>query len=57
MLDGIVSLSVAVLIWRSWPAPGPDAVGALVGIGMVTSGFTRVALGYTDFGSRRGRGP
>ena len=47
MVDGIVSVVVAIMIWKSWPASGPDTVGALVGISLVTSGVARVMLART----------
>jgi uncharacterized membrane protein HdeD (DUF308 family) len=48
---GVVSLLLAVLIWRQWPMSGMWAVGTLVGIDLVTTGVSLIALGA---GSRAG---
>jgi uncharacterized membrane protein HdeD (DUF308 family) len=42
LFDGIVTLILAVMIWRSWPASAVWAVGTLVGINLLMSGFTRL---------------
>jgi uncharacterized membrane protein HdeD (DUF308 family) len=42
LFDGIVTLILAVLIWRSWPASAVWALGTLVGINLLMSGFTRL---------------
>lgn len=44
LFDGIITLILAVLIWRSWPSSAPWAIGTLVGIGMVFSGVPRLIL-------------
>jgi uncharacterized membrane protein HdeD (DUF308 family) len=44
LLDGIVTLILGVLIWRSWPASTEWAIGTLVGISMIFSGTTRLML-------------
>ena len=44
LLDGIITLILAVLIWRSWPSSAPWAIGTLVGISMLFSGFSRLML-------------
>ena len=41
-IDGLVTLVLALLIWRTWSAPW--AIGALVGISMLFSGVSRLAL-------------
>ena len=40
--DGIVTMMLAILIWRTWSAP--SAVGVLVGISMLFSGISRMVL-------------
>lgn len=40
--NGVVSLVLAILIWKTWPAAW--AVGVLVGMSMLVSGFSRLAL-------------
>jgi uncharacterized membrane protein HdeD (DUF308 family) len=42
LFDGIVTLILAVMIWRSWPASAVWALGTLVGINLLMSGFTRL---------------
>jgi uncharacterized membrane protein HdeD (DUF308 family) len=44
LFDGIVTLILAVMIWRSWPASTVWVVGTLVGISMIFSGFSRLML-------------
>src|SRR6202789_3824867 len=44
LFDGIVTLILAVLIWRSWPASAVWVIGTLVGISMIFSGFSRLML-------------
>ena len=42
LFDGIVTLILAVMIWRSWPASAVWAVGTIIGINLLMSGFTRM---------------
>ncbi len=42
LFDGIVTLILAIMIWRSWPASAVWAVGTIVGINLLMSGFTRL---------------
>jgi uncharacterized membrane protein HdeD (DUF308 family) len=44
MLDGILTLIVAILIWRSWPSSTEWVIGTLVGISMLFSGSARLSL-------------
>ncbi|MDE1177496.1 MAG: DUF308 domain-containing protein [Edaphobacter sp.] len=44
LLDGLVTFVLALMIWRSWPASALWAVGTLVGISMLFSGFSRLML-------------
>jgi uncharacterized membrane protein HdeD (DUF308 family) len=44
LFDGIVTLILAVLIWRAWPASTAWAIGLLVGISMLFSGVSRLML-------------
>jgi uncharacterized membrane protein HdeD (DUF308 family) len=44
VFDGIVTLLLAVLIWRGWPTSSTWVVGTLVGISMFFSGLTRLML-------------
>jgi uncharacterized membrane protein HdeD (DUF308 family) len=44
LVDGIVTLGLAVLIGTGWPASSTWAVGTLVAVSMFSSGMTRLML-------------
>lgn len=44
LIDGIVTLLLAVMIWSTWPSSAAWVVGTLVGISMLLSGVTRLML-------------
>ena len=44
LLDGLVTLILAIMIWRSWPSSSVFVIGTLVGISMLLSGISRLAL-------------
>ncbi len=44
LFDGVVTLILAVLIWRTWPSNTEWVVGTLVGISMLFSGTSRLML-------------
>jgi uncharacterized membrane protein HdeD (DUF308 family) len=44
LIDGIITLILAIMIWRSWPASSVWVIGTLVGISMLFSGFSRLML-------------
>jgi uncharacterized membrane protein HdeD (DUF308 family) len=44
LVDGIITLVLAVMIWSTWPSSSLWAVGTLVGISMFFSGITRLML-------------
>jgi uncharacterized membrane protein HdeD (DUF308 family) len=44
LVDGIVTLLLAVMIWSTWPSSAAWVVGTLVGISMMFSGITRLML-------------
>jgi uncharacterized membrane protein HdeD (DUF308 family) len=44
MLDGVVTLILAILIWRTWPSSTEWVVGTLLGISMIFSGVSRLVL-------------
>lgn len=52
LFDGIVTLLLGALIWRSWPSSSDWVIGTLVGISMLSSGLTRLMLSL----SARGHG-
>jgi uncharacterized membrane protein HdeD (DUF308 family) len=43
-VDSLVTLVLAVIIWRTWPANAGWVLGILVGISMLFSGFSRLML-------------
>jgi len=44
LVDGIVTLLLAAMIWATWPSSSAWVVGTLVGISMLFSGITRLML-------------
>jgi uncharacterized membrane protein HdeD (DUF308 family) len=44
LFDGVVTLILAILIWKTWPSSTEWAIGTLVGISMLFSGTTRLML-------------
>jgi uncharacterized membrane protein HdeD (DUF308 family) len=42
LFDGILTLVLAYMIWRPWPASSLWAIGTLVGINLIVSGSTRL---------------
>lgn len=44
IFDGIITLILAVMIWRTWPSSTSWIIGTLVGISMLFSGTTRLML-------------
>ena len=44
---------LAVLIWMNWPSVSVWAIGTLVGIKLIISGFTRLMFGSAARGFER----
>jgi uncharacterized membrane protein HdeD (DUF308 family) len=44
LFDAIVTLILAILIWRTWPSDSEWVIGTLVGISMLFSGVSRLLL-------------
>jgi uncharacterized membrane protein HdeD (DUF308 family) len=44
LFDGIITLILSVLIWRTWPSSTEWVIGTLVGISMLFSGVSRLML-------------
>jgi len=42
LFDGLITLVLAVMIWRHWPSSSLWVIGLLVGISMFLSGLTRL---------------
>ncbi|UBF23672.1 HdeD family acid-resistance protein [Kovacikia minuta CCNUW1] len=44
LANGITTLLLGGLIWFEWPINGPFAIGLLVGISLIFTGFARLSL-------------
>jgi len=44
LFDGLVTLVLAVLVWRAWPSGAAWVIGTIVGVSMFVSGISRLAL-------------
>lgn len=44
LFDGIITLILAIMIWRAWPSSTEWVIGTLVGISMLFSGLCRLML-------------
>jgi uncharacterized membrane protein HdeD (DUF308 family) len=47
LFDAIVTIVLAVMIWRTWPSSATWVIGTLVGISMLFSGMSRLVLSFT----------
>jgi uncharacterized membrane protein HdeD (DUF308 family) len=47
LFDAIISLVLGVMIWRSWPFSSVWAIGTLIGISLLFTGFSRLMLTFT----------
>jgi uncharacterized membrane protein HdeD (DUF308 family) len=45
LFNGIIAVLLGFMIWRQWPASGAWAIGILVGVHILMSGWTMVILG------------
>jgi uncharacterized membrane protein HdeD (DUF308 family) len=45
IFNGVITLVLGIMIWRGWPISGVWAIGILVGIRLLFSGMTMMALG------------
>lgn len=43
-VDSLITLVLAIMIWRTWPASTAWAIGLLVGISMLFSGISRLMI-------------
>ena len=44
LFDGVLTVTIAAMIASAWPASSAWAVGVLVGVAMISSGFARLML-------------
>jgi uncharacterized membrane protein HdeD (DUF308 family) len=42
LFDGLITLVLAYLIWRPWPSSSSWAIGTILGVNLIVSGFTRL---------------
>ena len=47
ILNGVVSILVAVVIWMQWPSSADWAVGLIIGIKLFVDGFAITMVGLT----------
>ena len=47
LADGVISLVLAILIWRSWPSSAVWVIGTLIGLSMLFAGVSRLMLTLT----------
>lgn len=52
LLDAIVNLALALMVWFSWPFSATWAIGTLVGIGLLFTGVSRLMVTQTVRRSR-----
>jgi uncharacterized membrane protein HdeD (DUF308 family) len=45
IVSGIASIVLAVILWRQWPVSGTYAIGLLVGIRLIFTGWSIAMLG------------
>lgn len=46
LVGGILSIILGILIWAGWPSSAIWAIGLIVGIDLIFSGWTMVMLGF-----------
>ena len=51
LFSGILTMLLGVLIWRQWPLSGAWAIGVLVGIHVLMSGWAAIMLGAAARGA------
>ncbi len=50
LFNGVIALLLGIMIWRQWPVSGAWAIGVLVGVHILMTGWTMIILGT---GARR----
>lgn len=48
LLDGLITLILAILIWRTWPFSAAWVLGTLLGISMLFSGAARLMISLAE---------
>ncbi|HLV96302.1 MAG TPA: DUF308 domain-containing protein [Candidatus Acidoferrales bacterium] len=44
LVDGAITLILAIMIWSTWPSSTGWVIGTLVGISMLFSGISRLSI-------------
>jgi uncharacterized membrane protein HdeD (DUF308 family) len=44
LLDGIITLTLGLMIYLQWPSSSAWAIGTIVGVSLIVSGVTRLML-------------
>ncbi|HKN22521.1 MAG TPA: DUF308 domain-containing protein [Terracidiphilus sp.] len=44
MFDGVVTLIFSILIWTTWPSSSAWVIGTIVGVSLIFSGVSRLAM-------------
>jgi uncharacterized membrane protein HdeD (DUF308 family) len=44
VFDGVATLIMSILIWATWPSSSPWVIGTLIGVSMIFSGSSRLAV-------------
>jgi uncharacterized membrane protein HdeD (DUF308 family) len=52
LVDAIITLVLAILIWAHWPSSSAWAIGTLVGVSLIFSGVSRLMLSSTHSHAR-----
>jgi uncharacterized membrane protein HdeD (DUF308 family) len=45
LVNGLVTLLLGIMIWSRWPSSSAWAIGTLVGVNLLMTGFSRVMVG------------
>jgi uncharacterized membrane protein HdeD (DUF308 family) len=45
LLNAVVTLVLGAMIWRNWPSSSIWAIGTLVGVNLLSTGFSRLMIG------------
>lgn len=53
IFNGVISVLLGVMIWRAWPVSGMWAVGILLGVKMVVTGMSMMAIESTADDARK----
>ncbi len=46
LLDGLITLGLGIVACRHWPPEAPEMIQYLVGLSMISSGLSRLVLGF-----------